>query len=182
MKKIISVFAICLLSTAILHAQKYMTRTGKVSFFSGTPIENIESFNNEAACVLDSKTGQVVFIVPIKSFKFEKGLMQEHFNENYMESDKFPKADFKGTVANISSVNFAKDGVYKVKVSGKLTMHGVTKDITTDGTVTVKGGVPTVNSKFNVAPADYGIKIPSMAASKIASKIEVTVDCLLKAM
>lgn len=182
MKKIFSVLAICCLSATMLHAQKYMTRTGKVSFFSGTSIENIEAFNNEAACVLDTKSGEVAFIVPIKSFKFEKGLMQEHFNENYMESDKFPKANFKGTVANITAVNFTKDGVYKVKVAGKLTMHGVTKDVSSEGTITVKSGAATVNSKFAVVPGDYGIKIPSMASSKIASKIEVTIDCLLKAL
>ncbi len=161
-------------------AQKYMTRTGKISFFSTTPVENIEAFNNEAASVLDSKSGDLVFQVPIKSFKFEKALMQEHFNENYMESDKFPKADFKGKIPTIGDVNFAKDGVYNVKATGKLTIHGVTQDITVPGTVTVKDGAATLNAKFKVATFDYGIKIPTVVEGKIAKEIEVTVNCILK--
>ena len=180
MKKIgFAILALCLSYTSV-QAQKWMTRTGKVTFFSATAVENIEAFNNEAASVLNAKTGEVVFMVPVKSFKFEKALMQEHFNENYMESDKFPKAEFKGKITNIAAVNFTKDGTYKVTTAGKMTMHGVTKEITAPGTVVVKSGTATLKSKFMVAPADYGIKIPAVAASKIAAKIEVTVDSVLK--
>ncbi len=161
-------------------AQKYMTRTGKISFYSATSMENIEAFNNEVASVLDGRSGDIVFQVPIKSFKFEKALMQEHFNENYMESDKLPKADFKGKIANINEVNFAKDGTYNVKTTGKLTIHGVTQDVLIPGTVTVKDGVVTLNAKFKVKTADYGIKIPSLVEGKIAKEIEVTVNCILK--
>src|SRR5690242_16719248 len=123
MKKIMLLLAL----TAIVsgaNAQKYMTRTGKVTFFSSTPVENIEAVNNEAAAAVDAATGDVVFQVPIQSFKFEKSLMQEHFNENYMESDKFPKAVFKGNIGK-GAVNFAKDGNYPVTAKGKLTIHGV---------------------------------------------------------
>lgn len=180
MKKLAAIIALLCLTGAWAHAQKWMTRTGKVSFFSSTSVENIEAFNNEAASVVDAKTGDVVFIVPIKSFKFEKALMQEHFNENYMESDKFPKAEYKGKIVSIADVNFKKDGTYNVKTAGKLTMHGVTKDVTTTGTIIVKAGTATIKAKFMVAPADYGIKIPAVAASKIASRIEVTVDSILK--
>ena len=179
MKKVLLLAAFAGLTCYHSHAQKLMTRTGKVSFFSTTQIENIEAFNNEVAGVLDTKTGEVMFIVPIKSFKFEKALMQEHFNENYMESDKFPKAEFKGKT-DLSAVNFTKDGSYKVKAIGKLTMHGVTKDVSTPGTVVVKAGTATVNTKFTINPADYGIKIPSVASSKISNKIEITVDTNLK--
>ncbi|PZF70792.1 YceI family protein [Taibaiella soli] len=179
MKKLL-IAACMLVLTAPAFAQKYMTRTGKVSFYSHTPIENIEAVNNESAAAVDSKTGDVVFQVPIKSFKFEKELMQEHFNENYMESDKFPKAEFRGKLADPSAVNFAKDGVYKTNVTGKLTMHGVTKDITVPGTITVKGGTATIDAKFNIKPADYGIKIPAVVASKIAEQIEVTINTVLK--
>lgn len=180
MKKVIVILAACCLAGTFAHAQKWMTRTGKVSFFSSTPVENIEAFNNETATVIDAKSGDVVFMVPVKSFKFEKALMQEHFNENYMESDKFPKAEYKGKISNLGDVNFQKEGTYNVKTSGKLTMHGVTKDVTANGTVVVKAGTATLKSKFSVAPKDYGIKIPSVAASKIASKIEVTIDSALK--
>jgi hypothetical protein len=176
MKQIIAIIGLLTISLSHVQAQKWMTRTGKVSFFSSTPVENIEAFNNEAACVVESKNGEVVFIVPIKSFRFEKALMQEHFNENYMESDKFPKAQYKGKITNIQSLNFSKDGSYQVNTQGKLTIHGVT----VPGTIIVSGGVATIKTKFTVAPADYGIKIPSVTASKIASKIEVTINAQLK--
>lgn len=178
MKKLMIV-AVILCSTGNLFAQKYMTRTGKVTFFSSTPMENIEAFNNEAASVLDSKNGEVVFQVPVKSFKFEKALMQEHFNENYMESDKYPKAEFKGQIADISSVNFAKDGTYNVKAVGKMTMHGVTQNITVPGTIVVKGNTATMNAKFNVRTADYKINVPKVVEGKIAKEIEVTVNSVL---
>lgn len=160
-------------------AQKYMTRTGKVTFFSSTPVENIEAFNNEAASVVDAKSGEVVFQVPIKSFKFQNQLMQDHFNENYMESDKFPKAVFKGKITNVGEVNFSKDGSYPVKTNGKMTIHGVTREVSVPGTVVVKGGTVTTSTKFNVKTADYGIKIPNLVAGKIAESIEVTVNSIL---
>lgn len=180
MKKIAFLVFLSLAATQLVSAQKYMTRTGKVSFFSSTKVENIEAFNNEASSVVDSKTGDMVFVIPIKSFKFEKALMQEHFNENYMESSKFPKSEFKGKIDNLAAVNFKKDGTYNVTVSGNLTMHGVTKAVKSKGTIKVAGSNLTLNSKFNVAPADYGIKVPSISADKIAKTIEVTVASVLK--
>lgn len=178
MKKImIAASLVCLAGSA--SAQKYLTKTGKVTFFSSTPMENIEAFNNEAASAIDTKSGDIVFQVPIKSFKFEKALMQEHFNENYMESDKFPRAEFKGKIADLSNVNFSKDGTYNVKSNGKLTIHGVTKDVSIPGTVVVKGNTATVNSKFNIKTADYNIAIPAVVEGKIAKNIEVTVNSVL---
>lgn len=176
MKKMILVATVAAISFSA-SAQKFMTRSGKVTFFSSTPIENIEAFNNEAAAAINTATNDVVFQVPIKSFKFEKQLMQEHFNESYMESDKFPKAEFKG---KMSAVDLSKDGSYKTTVSGKMTIHGVTKDVQIPGTITVKGGEMTLNAKFMVATADYKINIPSVAAGKIAKQIEVTVNTILK--
>ncbi|XZF12516.1 YceI family protein [Chitinophagaceae bacterium MMS25-I14] len=181
MKKIVFVLAAMAL-TAPAFSQKYMTRTGKISFYSATPLESIEAINNEVAAVINSQTGEVVFQVPVKSFKFDRQLMQEHFNENYMESDKYPKSDFKGKITNPSAVNFSKDGSYNVTVEGKLTIHGVTQSVSVPGTVVVKSGAPTVNTKFKVKPQDYGIKIPSLVAGKIAEKIEITVNTVLKAM
>jgi polyisoprenoid-binding protein YceI len=177
MKKIIMTAVVATLSMSAF-AQKYMTRSGKVSFFSATSIENIEAFNNESAAALDSKTGDVLFQLPIKSFKFDKQLMQDHFNEDYMESDKFPKASFKGKInpADISE----KDGTYKTTVKGQLTIHGESKEVTVPGTITIKGGQLTVDAKFKVKPTDYKIKIPSVAASKIAQQIEITINTVMK--
>ena len=178
MKKVL-IAAVAILSIHCASAQRYMTRTGRITFFSSTPLENIEAINNEASCVMDAGSGEVAFQVPIRSFKFEKELMQEHFNENYMESSKFPKADFRGKVADISSVNFSKDGVYNVRVTGKMTMHGTTRDVSTPCTITVKGGIATGAAKFKIRPTDYGIKIPGVVAGKIAQEIEVTVSSMM---
>lgn len=173
---LITLASLCIYSA---EAQRYITRTGRVTFYSSTPVENIEAINNEAYCALDAASGEVAFQVPIRSFKFEKELMQEHFNENYMESDKYPKSEFRGKVADPGKVNFSKDGEYPVQVSGKLTMHGVTRSISTRGTITIKGGETTAAAKFKVRPADYGIKIPGVVAGKIAQEIEVTVNSIM---
>lgn len=179
MKKILLI-ALLILGTQSLYAQKYLTRTGKVTFFSGTPLENIEAFNNEVASVLNAENGEFVFQLAIKSFKFDKALMQEHFNENYMESDKYPKAMYKGTVSDIEKVNFAKDGKYEVHTVGKLTMHGVSRDVRIPATITVKGEKITTEAMFHVSPEDYEIKIPGVTKDKIAKEIEVTVNSIHK--
>lgn len=181
MKKVSIIFMLGLLTATNIHAQKLMTRTGKVSFFSSTPIENIEAFNNDVSSILNMQNGELAFIVPIKSFKFEKQLMQEHFNENYMESDKYPKATFKGNIINLREINFTKEGNYPTTASGTLTIHGVTKNVTIPGTITVKNGKVTLLSKFNVRTADYNIEIPALVAKKIAKEIEVTVNSILEA-
>lgn len=175
-KTILAVLLLC--SASVTFGQKYITRTGKISFFSATPLENIEAFNNEVAGAMDAKTGDIIFQVPIKSFKFEKALMQEHFNENYMESSQYPKAEFKGK-ADLSGVNFSKDGSYNVKANGSLTIHGVTQNVSIPGTITVKGNTATINSKFSARPPDYKITIPKLVEGKIAKVIEVTVNCIL---
>jgi len=176
MKKLILSFCMIACTAFAAQAQKYMTRTGNISFFSSTPIENIEARNNEVACIVDAGSGDVVIQALVKSFKFEKELMREHFNEDYMESDKFPKSEFKGKVANMNEVNLTKDGTYKAKVNGSLTIHGVTKSVSTNGTITVSGGSMKVNAKFTILLADYNIKIASMAAGKISKQIDITID------
>lgn len=178
MKKLLLLFCTAGLALSA-SAQKYMTRMGKVTFFSATPVENIEAINNEAAAVLDAATGELVYQVPIKSFRFEKQLMEEHFNENYMESSRFPKAVFKGRLEEPSRVNFKADGTYPVNAKGELTIHGVTHIITVPGSITVKNGQVTAASRFKVKTADYDIKIPAATAGKIAGSIEITVNSLL---
>ncbi len=180
MKKII-LAAFVLTVSGSAFAQKYMTRTGKVSFNATSPKspEKIEAINNEVASILDSKDGGFVFQVLVKSFKFEKELMQQHFNENYMESDKFPKADFKGKIANMGDVNLTKDGSYNTTVAGKLTIHGVTQDVSVPGTIVVKGKDVTAKAKFQVNLEKHGIKIPGVVADKLAKEASVTVDAVL---
>ena len=182
MKKLVIIALLLSALSISASAQRWMTRTGKVRFSSSTSIENIEAVNNEVAGALNSIAGEVVFIVPIKSFKFDKALMQEHFNENYLESDKYPKAFYQGKIADMSKVNFSKDGTYSVLSKGQMTIHGITKYVNIPATIVIKGGTILVHSEFNIKPADYGIKIPSIVASKIASDIAVTVDGILKEM
>ncbi|HTL07888.1 MAG TPA: YceI family protein, partial [Chitinophagaceae bacterium] len=113
----------------------------------------------------------------VKGFHFERALMEEHFNENYMESDKIPKASFKGKINNLPAVDLSKDGNYPVTAEGELTIHGITKQVRVAGNLLVKAGLPQLQAKFMVAPKDYNIKIPSLVADKIAASMNVTVDC-----
>jgi len=155
----------------------YMTRNGKISFFSRTPMENIEAVNNEVSSILNVETGEVVFAVLVKSFHFERALMEEHFNENYMESAKLPKSTFQGKITNLSSIDFTKDGTYPATVEGDLTIHGVKKRVTTSGTLAVAGDKVTVTSAMNLKPGDYEIAIPALVADKIAETIDVKINC-----
>lgn len=158
------------------YSQKYFTRDGKISFFSEAPLEKIEAHNAKATSVIDAESGRLEFAVLIKAFQFEKALMQEHFNENYMESDEFPKATFKGGIEDPSAVNFSEDGEYDVQVSGDLTIRGVTKPVTTPGKITIQNGVITANAAFEVTVADYEIEIPAVVREKIAKVVEIKVD------
>ncbi len=158
-------------------AQQYFTKNGNVSFFSKTNMEDIKADNNQVMSVLDSKTGGLQFSLLNKGFHFDKALMEEHFNENYMESNKFPKSTFKGTIADISKIDLTKDGVHAVTVTGDMTMHGVTKSMTTTGTITVKGGKVNATAKFIVKLADYNIAIPSLVKKTVPESMPITVNC-----
>ncbi len=155
----------------------YYTKKGHISFFSKAPLENIEAHNNEVNSFVDVKKAEVAFSVLIKSFKFENALMEEHFNESYMESDKYPKANFSGKVKNPEIVKKGEDGSYQVTIEGTLTIHNVSKPLTTIATVTIKNNQLSGKAKFNIRLADFNIKIPSVVSQNIAEIIEVTVDC-----
>ena len=157
------------------NAQKYVTKNGFIGFYSHTPMEDIKADNNQVAGVLDTSTGEMVFQALIKSFNFDRALMEEHFNENYMESEKFPKSSFKGKITNLSAVNFSKNGTYDVTVEGDLTIRDATNKISTKGTIEVMTGGINANSKLNIVPEDYKIKIPGVVREKIDKNLEVTV-------
>jgi hypothetical protein len=176
MKKII--ITIAFLGSISVYAQGiFMTRSGQITFFSRTPLENIEAVNNEVSSMVNTQNGDLVFAVLIKSFRFEKALMEEHFNENYMESAKIPKATFQGKITNLPTIDFKRNGTYPATVEGDLTIHGVTQHIVTSGTVTVEDGKLVVGSTFYVLINDYKIQKPSLVAEKIAEKIEVKINC-----
>jgi polyisoprenoid-binding protein YceI len=176
--KTLSVFLIALtmLVASGASAQKYITKTGHIMFYSETPMETIKADNHQVNAALDPLTGDFVFKVLIKSFQFEKALMQEHFNENYMESSKYPNSTFQGKVVNLSEIDFNKPGTYPVTIEGDLTMHNVTRKITEKGTFIVETGVVKGSSKFNIKPADYDIEIPKTVINNISEEIEVTVN------
>ena len=175
MKKI--VFSLILLGFVYMeaNAQKHFTREGNIAFYSEAPLEKIEAHNNSATSVVDLGSGRMEFAVLIKAFQFEKALMQEHFNENYMESDDYPKSTFKGQIQNLEEIDFSKDGTYDATVNGQLTIHGVTKDVESKGTFTVKDGQISAIASFTVLVADYDIKIPAVVKDNIAKEVRIDV-------
>ncbi len=172
--KIIIIIAVLLGLNIQVNAQKYFTRTGEISFFSSTSVEDIKADNKTITAIFDSQTGAIQFSVTMKSFHFEKALMEEHFNENYVESDQFPNATFSGKIENITSIDFQTNGTYQSSVIGKLTIHGVTKEIQAQATFAVNGQKIEGVSEIMVNPEDYKIEIPSIVREKIAQELKVS--------
>jgi hypothetical protein len=176
MKKIIAILLISYSATA----GTYFTKTGTISFKGKSKVEKIEAINKSAACKLDATTGAIDFIVLVKSFVFDSQLMQEHFNENYLESDKFPKASFKGKITNLAEINFAKDGVYKTNVQGVFTIHGISQTINGAGSITIKNGKVSITSSLGVLCSTYKIDIPSAVKDKVSNEVNIIIACNLE--
>lgn len=176
MKTKINLLAVGLLLAAGLQAQKIATRSGFIKFYSEAPLENIEATNNQVSSVIEKSDGTFAFLVPIKGFTFEKALMQEHFNENYLESGQYPNASFKGKITNIDAIDFSKNGEYQATFSGTMNIHGVDREISEKANITVNDGKVSLNSIFDLTPEDYGIKIPAGKRENIARTVEVTVN------
>jgi len=151
-------------------------RNAHISFYSPAPIEDIKAESNQAVSALNTANGSLYFKVMIRSFTFRRSLMQEHFNEDFMESDKYPYAEFKGNVLQMPDLS--KDGSYPVQVQGTLTIHGVSKNYTVPATLTVKNKQVSGHAVFNVKLADHQIQIPRLLMKDIAEQVQVTVDAL----
>lgn len=163
--------AIALLSLQTLNAQKtFGTRNGQIIFQSPTD-QDVKAINNEVNSRL-SDNGALSFSLLIKSFRFKMAEMQDHFNTEYLHSNQFPRGDFKGNITNIKTVNFNQDGIYPVEVTGDLTLHGVTKKVSTKGSVTIKNGKPLAKASFPITVKDFGIK-----AEDVTEKVTITVNC-----
>jgi hypothetical protein len=161
-----------------IHAQDiWYTRNGNISFHAGTSLEDIDGVNNDVASMINTKTGEIAFTVLIKSFHFKRALMEEHFNENYMESTTIPKATFTGIIADAAQVNFSKEGNYPVTVEGQLTIHGVSRKVSAPGTITISGGKLSTMAGFTVLLSDYKISVPGVVADKISKEAKVEVKC-----
>ena len=154
---------------------KYLTKKGFISFFSTSPIEDIEARNQQVAAVLDLGSGQLAFALPITGFVFKRALMQEHFNESYLESEKYPKATFAGQFTGATAATLAIPGPHPAQASGDLTIHGVTRRITAPDTLELKNGQLLATASFDVAPADYKIEIPLLVRNSIAKIVAVKV-------
>ncbi|HEY4108848.1 YceI family protein [Puia sp.] len=162
------------------YSQLYSTRTGFVGFYSKTALEDIKAENNQVYAIIDGGKKNIAFSLLLKGFIFTKELMQEHFNENYVESDKYPKANFTGAFTGDVPLN--KDGSYKVTVKGNLNLHNVTKPIEIPATIEVKNGHLIGVADFKLKPEDFNISIPSLVRDKIDKEIavKVNIDCIGK--
>ena len=175
MKKIL--LSIAFLSyTCYGNAQLFSTKTGQIFFNATGGDVKIAAVNNQTDSKFVGTTGQIVFGVLIKGFKFENQLMEDHFNENYMESTQFPKAEFKGYITNIKDVNFAKDGDYPIMVEGNITLHGTTNNVSTEGVMQINGGKPNITGTFKIPIKQYGIK-GSYIGDKIALEATIKLNC-----
>ncbi|MRG47717.1 YceI family protein [Chitinophaga sp. SYP-B3965] len=174
MKQLLLITTFLLTCLAGSGQEIYSCKGPKISFFSSAPMEDISAVSDRGVSAINIKTKAIYFKVHMNSFQFKKALMQEHFNENYVESEKFPFAEYKGKYAE--DVDFSKNGTYPVNVEGTLNLHGVERSYKGKGTITVRDGKFNVNSKFNVTVADHKIKIPTLVVKNIAEVVEVTVN------
>jgi hypothetical protein len=152
----------------------YSSSSGEVSFFSETPLENIEAHNKSINSFINVPQKQIAFLIPIRKFDFEKDLMEEHFNEKYLESDRFPNASFRGTINE--DLDFTKDGKYKVTATGKITIHGVEREETFAGEMVISKGEINLTCNFTVKLEDYKITIPKIVFNQIAEVIAVKMN------
>lgn len=178
MKSIITAAALFFAMAA--NAQIMMGEKTEVSFYSYTPVENISAKTNTVTEAINFGTGDFTFKIPVKTFDFPNDLMEEHFNENYLESDKYPDATFKGKYTSAAPVDITKDGSYPVVAKGTLTMHGVAQTREIPAVINVKGGKISIEAAFKVKLADHKIEVPSVVFAKIAEDIDVKIKSTMK--
>tara|TARA_B100001142_G_scaffold301946_1_gene328051 strand:- start:15173 stop:15691 length:519 start_codon:yes stop_codon:yes gene_type:complete len=166
------IISILFLASLSLNAQQYIAKDGEITFFSEAPLENISAINKQVSAVYDNDSKEIVFQLYIKDFIFPKALMQEHFNENYLESDVYPKSIFSGKVIS--------QEIKSCTVEGELTIHGKKNIITVSGILEKENNTVNISARFMIKLQDYDIKIPKIVMYKLAEEIEVTVNIKLK--
>lgn len=179
-KNILTIFVIFLF-IKINAQEKWFTKSGKITFDATAPKspDNITATNNTVACVLNTVSGNLQFSLLMQAFVFEKALMQEHFNENYVESSKYPKATFKGLITNFNTIKFNVNGSYNAHIKGTLSLHGVEKVIETNANIIVANNQLNCTANFSITVSDYNIKIPKLVSSNIAKQANVNVVIFL---
>lgn len=168
---LLSLLALFVFAGQLTAQSIYITESSKVSFFSATPVEDIEAVNDASTSLINLAKNEIAFRVPISGFQFEKPLMQEHFNENYMDTEKYPTASFKGKLSE--AIDVSKDTTYHVNATGVMTIHGVDRPETYKGVIETKGGKATLKCDFEVKLKDHKIKVPKVVFANIAEVIEV---------
>lgn len=175
MKQLYIIILTFLVSTS-LFAQKYYTKTGKTEFKASVEtFEPIEAANNSTTVILNTENGQIAALLFVKAFHFEIALMQEHFNENYMDSDKHPKATFKGALDGFS-MDKLSDKESEFNLKGTLTVRGIAKEINTKARLKKQGSKIKIEAEFKVKPQDFDIKIPNIVREKIAKSIHINLN------
>ncbi len=162
-----------------LAQQKYRTTEGQVNINASTPLEDIDAWNREVNGIIDTETGNFAVVMLIKDFEFERKLMQEHFNENYMESDKYPKAYFSGTIQNFNMDELSSKGL-NLEVKGKLTIHGVSRNVSKHILIKRNGKSIAIASNFIIKSEDYQIEVPKILFQKIAREVQVNINLDLR--
>lgn len=171
MKRIVKILMINLLMTNQLYSQLYSTQTGETNFFSETPVENISAINKTVGAILNTANNEIAVSMKMTAFDFPNKLMQEHFNENYMESEKFPAGSFKGKIVEV--VDFTKNGSYDVTARGFLTLHGIAQPRDLKGKLTIDNQKISLSCNFDVKLVDHKIDVPKLVFAKIAEVITV---------
>lgn len=171
----LALLTFCMMQSVTIAQSKYFTKSADITLDASGPLEDIKAENKKATFVLDAKTGAIELAVLLKAFNFDRALMQEHFNENYVESDKYPKSTYKGKITNFSTVDLSKDGSYPLKIEGELTMHGETKSVPAKGTIIVKDGKVSGTAKFKIKLDDFKIDIPSIVKDKVSENVNLSV-------
>ena len=170
---------------SVLNAQVYKTATGNIKFVSKTAIEEFSANNDQVTAAFSPKSNAIAFRVPVNSFQFKSALMQKHFQENYMQTAEFPFSTYSGKLEDFAAIqtasaNFTKNGTYDVITKGSHEMHGVKKDITVPGKITVANGIITLSASMNVLCSDYGINIPAASKKSVSDNIDISINCPLE--
>ena len=173
------ILAFCLVNTA-QSQDKYFTKTGKAYFMSHTDVIDIDGTNNQVFCVLETQTGDLACAMLVKAFEFTLATASEHFNETYMESHLYPKANFKGKIPGFDMAKLSAADT-KLTAEGQLTIHGKTSNVSLPIVVSLKNGVIVGSSSFKVSIADYDIKVPKVVENRVAKIVDVKINLELKA-
>ncbi|PLX05087.1 MAG: YceI family protein [Marinilabiliales bacterium] len=180
LKPIFTLLLISVFTVVGFSQEKYFTKEAEITFVSKSEVIVIDGTNKKSGSIFNINTGELVFIVIVDDFDFHIPLAEEHFNENYLESEVYPKAKFKGKIKDYQKLDLKKDGTYPVIVEGEMKIHGVTKDVTEKGILSIENGEIKAESHFFILLKDYNIKIPSLVSDKVNEKIAISVSAKYK--